>query len=122
MAADIIIVLILAALVGAGVWRIYRTIRYGSSCCGTGSSMEKKIRVKDRNKAHYPYSYRLKVDGMVCAGCARRVENALNSDGELWARTNLEHKEVRVLAKKEMSRDAFAGLLKGTPYTLLEVD
>ncbi|MCR5094610.1 MAG: ATPase P [Lachnospiraceae bacterium] len=121
MIANAVIILILAALIAAGVWRIYRTIRYGSSCCGTGGAMDKKIRVKDRNKSHYPYSYRVRVDGMVCAGCARRVENAFNAGGELWAKVDLEHKEVRVLAKKEMGREGFTELLKGTSYTLLEV-
>lgn len=84
--------------------------------------MDKKIRVKDRNSSNYPYCYTLKVDGMVCSGCVRKVENAINSDGQLWATVNLERKEVRVLAKKTMTRDDFMNLLKGTSYTLLDVN
>lgn len=119
---NIIIILILLVLVCVAVMRIYRTIKYGGSCCGSGNAMEKKVRVKDRNKANYKYSYVLKVDGMVCSGCVRRVENALNSDGELWARVDLEHKEVQVLSKKEMDREDFMRLFKGMPYTLLSVE
>ncbi len=119
---NILIVLIILVLLFFGARRIYRTIRYGGSCCGTGEGMEKKVLVKDRHKANYPFHYRLKVEGMVCAGCARKVENAINSDGMLWAKADLEHKEVHVRAKKEMSRDDFMDLLKGTPYTLLDVE
>lgn len=118
---NVIVVLVLIVLLFFGARRIYRTIRYGGSCCGGGGGLDKKVRVSDRNVAHYPFSYKLKIDGMVCAGCARKVENAFNADGELWAKADLEHKEVQVLAKKDMSRDDFARLLKGTSYTLLQV-
>ena len=58
---------------------------------------------------------------MVCSGCARKVENALNSEGELWASVDLGSKEVEVLSKRVMSRDDFLQLLKGTPYTLVDI-
>ena len=119
---NIIVILIIIALVGLGVLHIYRTVRYGGSCCSSGTAMDKKVRVKDRNKANYQFSYKLKVDGMVCSGCVRRVENALNSDGNLWAKADLEHKEVRVLSKKEMGREDFAQLFKELPYTLLNIE
>lgn len=115
------VILIIIILVFLGVRRIYHTIRYGGSCCSGGGGMEKRVRVRDRKKTNYPYSYRLKVDGMVCAGCARKVENVINSDGGLWAKVNLEKKEVHVLSKREMNRDDFVRLLDGTSYTLLEV-
>lgn len=116
-----VIILILIGLVLAGIRRIYRTVRYGGSCCSGSVGLEKKVRVRDRNRSNYPYSYTLKVDGMVCAGCARKVENAFNSDDKLWAEVNLEHKEVHVLSKKEMDRASFLRLLSGTSYTLLEI-
>ena len=81
--ANAIIILILIALMCIAAVRIYRTIKYGGSCCSGGGAMDKKIRVKDRNSSNYPYCYTLKVDGMVCSGCVRKVENAINSDGQL---------------------------------------
>ena len=118
---NVIIILIIAALLCVGIRHIYRSIRYGKTCCGSGGALDKKVRVKDRNKANYPFSYKLKVEGMVCAGCARKVENVLNSDGRLWAGVDLEHKEVRVLSKQEMERADFARLLSETSYTLVDV-
>ncbi|SCY36673.1 Heavy-metal-associated domain-containing protein [Lachnospiraceae bacterium XBB2008] len=119
--ANAVIILILIVLIAIAIRRIYRTVRYGGSCCGSGSAMDKKVRVKDRNKANYPIVYMLKIDGMVCAGCVRKVENALNSEGDLWAKADLENKAVRVLSKKKKERDDFTDLLKTTPYTLLEM-
>ncbi len=116
-----VIILIIAVLLGVGIRHIYRSIRYGKTCCGSGKAMDKKVRVKDRNKANYPFSYKLKVEGMVCAGCARNVENAINSVDGLWARVDLEHKEVSVLSKREMDRGDFAGILSKTSYTLMDV-
>lgn len=119
---NIVIIIILIVLVFAGIRRIYRTVRYGGSCCSGSGEMEKKVHVRDRKRSNYPFLYKLKVDGMVCAGCARRVENALNSDGEIWAKVDLEHKEVQVLSKKEMERKDFLQFFKDLPYTLLNVE
>ncbi len=120
--ANAVIIIILIIVVCLAARHIYHTIRHGRSCCGSSREMEKKVRVKDRNKANYPFTYTVKVEGMVCAGCARRVENAVNSDGELWGKVDLEHKTVNVLAKKEMEMKDFVELLKDMPYTVLGID
>ena len=117
-----VIILILIIFVFIGIRRIYHTVRYGGSCCSGSGEMDKKVRVRDRKRSNYPYSYKLKVDGMVCAGCARRIENTLNSDGELWAKVNLEHKEVQVLSKRKMEREDFLRLFRDLPYTLLNIE
>ena len=119
---NVIIVPVLIVLIFFGVRRIYRTVRFGGSCCSSGGGMDKKVRVSDRNKAHYTFTYKLTVEGMVCAGCARKVENSINSDGMLWAKVDLEHKEVHVLSKKEMNRGDFVQLLKGTSYIVVDVE
>ena len=119
---NVIIILVLIVLIYVGARRIWRTARYGGSCCSSGSIPDKKIRVKDRNKANYPFSYKLKIEGMVCSGCVRKVENALNSEGELWAKADLGNKEVEVLSKRIMSRDDFLQLLERTPYTLVDIE
>ena len=119
--ADAVIIIIILALVSVAVARIYRTVKYGGSCCSGGGPLERKIPVKGRNRENYPFNYRLKVEGMVCSGCVRKVENAFNSDEELWAEADLEHKEVRVLSKRVMGRTDFTELLKGTSYTLVDI-
>ena len=81
--ANVLIILIIIALMAVAVRRIYRTIRYGGSCCSGSSGIEKKVRVKDRNRSNYPYSYELKVDGMVCSGCVGVVFAGLTSGNAL---------------------------------------
>lgn len=119
--ANAIIILTITIMVGVGIRHMYRMIRYGSSCCGSGGVMEKRIRVKDRNRSHYPFSYRVIVDGMVCGGCARKVENTINSIDGLWGSVNLERKEVIILSRTEMRREDLVRVLDGTSYSVREV-
>ena len=119
---NVIISLVLLLLIAVAFAHIIKIVKTGGSCCGSGSDMAPKIKVADRDKTHYPYKYRLKVEGMVCAGCVRNVENAINSDGELWAVADLGKKEVRVLAKRRMGLDDFLKLFEKTHYTLSDIE
>ena len=81
--------LILAAVVLICAYAVYsyiRKLRVGGGCCGEREAAPKRVKVRDRDKRHYPYVLEVTVDGMVCANCARRVENALNSLDGVWAR------------------------------------
>ena len=81
--------LILAAVVLICAYAVYsyiRKLRVGGGCCGEREAAPKRVRVRDRDKRHYPYVLEVTIDGMVCANCARRVENALNSLDGVWAR------------------------------------
>lgn len=74
-----------------------------SGCCGAGGEgTVKKRRVSDRNKAHYPYTKILKIDGMSCGNCANRVENALNALDGVWASVDLGSQEALVRMKQPM--------------------
>ena len=116
---DIVILAILVAIIAIAVHGIVKRIRFGSACCGTKEPPEKKIRVKDKNKAHYGYRYILSVDGMRCSGCARRVENAFNKTEGRWAKADIEKKEVRLLSKKEEKENDLAGITSAAGYTML---
>ena len=81
--------LILAAVALICAYAVYsyiRKLRVGGGCCGEREAAPKRVKVRDRDKRHYPYVLEVTVDGMVCANCARRVENALNSLDGVWAR------------------------------------
>ena len=60
----VIIVLILAVIIAFAVKSVIHRIRHGSSCCGERDAPQKKVKVKDKNKSHYPFQYILSVDGM----------------------------------------------------------
>ena len=115
----IAIIFVLAIIVVCAILSIRKRIKYGSSCCGTHDAAPKKIRVRDKNKAHYPYNYTLIVDGMHCANCARRIENALNSKDGVWASVKLEYKTVFVRSKKQLDWAELSKVISDAGYTLI---
>ena len=118
----IAILFVLAIIVVCAILSIRKRIKYGSSCCGTHDAAPKKIKVQDKNKAHYPYTYTLIVDGMHCSNCARRVENALNSKDGVWASVKLENNTVLVRSKNPMEREDFSTVITNAGYTLIELN
>ena len=54
--ANVIIVLILLALVGYGIYSFVHHLTRGGGCCGERDAAVKKVKVEDRNKAHYPHT------------------------------------------------------------------
>ena len=82
-----LIIICAAALV---IFAVYRTVQKArgkakSSCCGTPEVITKK-KVEDTDESHYPYRYKLAIEGMRCSNCAATVENTLDEiDGiAIW--------------------------------------
>ena len=117
-----IVIFVLAIIVVCAILSIRKRIKYGSSCCGGHDAAPKKIKVKDKNKAHYPYSYTLNVDGMHCSNCAHRVENALNSKEGVWATVKLENNTVLVRSKKQLEWTEISKIISDAGYTLIELN
>lgn len=92
----------------------------GSSCCGEHEASVDRMRADDPDPAHYPYHYRLLVEGMICANCAKRVENAFLSTGEMLADVDLGKKGVKLLSKRELDRRETAEIVDRAGYTLAE--
>ncbi|MCR5134403.1 MAG: cation transporter [Clostridiales bacterium] len=114
------VIIILAALLV--VWAVWRTVqkvrgKAKSSCCGTAEVVAAK-KVADTDESHYPYQYKLSVEGMMCSNCARTVENALNEADGVWARVDLGRKEAKVLTKAPRTQADFAALLNGYSYSV----
>ena len=115
-----LIIICAAALV---VFAVYRTVQKArgkakSSCCGTPEVITKN-KVEDTDESHYPYRYKLAIDGMRCSNCAATVENTLDEIDGIWARVNLGKKEADVLSKQEMQQADFARVMGATSYKLV---
>ena len=115
-----IVILVLAAIVVMAILSIRKRIKYGSSCCGTHDATPAKIRVADTNKAHYPYTYTLTIDGMHCSNCVRHVENALNCYEGIWATVDLEKNTTLVRAKTPQERKHLSEIIADEGYTLID--
>lgn len=97
--------------------------KLSQGCCGGGGDGgEKKVRVRDRNSAHYPYTVILTVDGMVCGGCATRIENTLNALEGVWAKADVSRKTVLVRLRETPDTERLRSVVNGIgPYTVMNV-
>ncbi len=96
--------------------------KLASGCCGGGDA-EKKVKVGDKNKSHYPYAATLTVDGMMCSACETRVENTLNVIDGVWAKANSSADKVEVLMKTPVDEDVFRKAVNDLGvYTLMKAE
>ena len=114
--ANVIIVLILVAAVGYGIYSFIYHLRHGGGCCGEHDAPVKKVRAADTNKSHYPHRLVMGVDGMTCQNCQRHVENALNVMPGTWAAVDLAAQNVTILTKDEADEDAIRQAIRDAGY------
>lgn len=114
--ANVIIVLILVATVGYGIYSFIHHLRHGGGCCGEHDAPAKKVRAADTNKSHYPHRLVMGVDGMTCQNCQRRVENALNAMPGTWAAADLAAQQVSILTKETPDEAAIRQAIRDAGY------
>lgn len=101
MAVTIIILLIIVVIAFAAFKSYGKKLESG--CCGGGDSKTvKRDRVKDKNKANYPYKAVITIDGMVCSNCSKHIENELNKIDGIWAKVDLASRTGEILSKSEI--------------------
>lgn len=121
MSPSTVIMLIILVVVCVFSIRSYMK-KLSHGCCGAGDAPEKRIRPADKNKAHYPYSATVLIDGMTCAHCVRRVENALNGLTGVWANVSLKENCAHVLFKTEDAEAKIAEAVTRCGYTVKKVE
>ena len=118
----LVIIAVLAVIAVIAVRSMFK--RAESGCCSPSDKVTvEKVKVADRNKANYPYEAVLKVDGMTCANCAKRVDNALNSLEGIWAQTDLSSKKTVVRMKHKYDDKVLRDTVNAIgPYTVMSVE
>ena len=120
---NIILLVLVVVVVAIGLWSTVRHFRgKGGGCCGEREPAEKKVRVADRNRSHYPYHAVLKIDGMVCANCARRVENAINRMDGYWAEADVAGAWANVHCKEKPDLGQLKEAVRAGGYTVLSAE
>ena len=117
---NIIIVLIVAAIVVFGSITYIKKLKKGGDCCPEHEEATKSIKVKDRDKSHYPYEAKLAIDGMSCNNCVRNVENALNALDGTWATVSLEDNMATVLLKNPPDIEKLSKAVADAGYMVLK--
>ncbi len=116
--AIIVVILIGVAVLGIKSYSKKLT----SGCCGASSGpAEKKVKVKDRDKSHYPYRKILSIDGMVCGNCSTRVENALNGLEGVWAVADLSKGQADVRMKSPVEETVLKQTVRDVGYTVYKI-
>ncbi len=116
---NIIIVLIVAAIVVFGSINYIKKLKKGGDCCPEHEEATKSVKVKDRDKSHYPYEAKLAIDGMSCNNCVRNVENALNALDGTWASVSLEDNMATVLLKNPPDIEKLSKAVADAGYMVL---
>ena len=117
-----VVLVLLTLCVCFGIRSYAKKLRQGGGCCGEREPAEKKVRVADRNRSHYPYHAVLKIDGMVCANCARRVENAINRMDGYWAEADVAGARANVHCKEKPDLGQLKEPVRAGGYTVLSAE
>ena len=112
-----VIVALLIVIGFIAVRKYVKNLRHG--CCG--GSGEEKVKVADKNAAHYPYSVTLKIEGMRCANCTDRVENALNRLDGIWAKVSLKRAEAVLRSKSVLDDETLRTAVAWAGYRVTEI-
>ena len=100
MLPTVLICLALLLIVVFSVRSYLKKLKTG--CCGSGGDQVKRVRPGDRDVSHYPYAKVVRVEGMHCQNCARRIENAFNAKEGFYAKVDLGKKTALVRSKREV--------------------
>ena len=109
-------------LIVIGIIAVFSIISYikrmksGSCCSGEGTLNREKLKVKDKNKSHYPYKKVLNIGGMTCSHCARNIENHLNKINNVYAKVDFDKEEAIILTKEELDNKIFEDAIKDSGY------
>ena len=117
---SIIITMIIAVIAIFGLVNYIKKIKKGGDCCPEHEEATKSVKVKDRDKSHYPYEAKLAIDGMSCGNCVRNVENALNSLEGTWASVSLEDNQATVLLKSPPDIEKLSKAVSDAGYCVLK--
>ncbi len=118
---EIGIVLIVIVVLAWAVSHVMKKMRRGGGCCGEYETAEKKVSIADKNKKHYPYAAEIKIEGMVCENCSRRVENAFNALEGVWAKVDMGQHSAKVYLKDPPDKKVLSKVVREAGYILSDM-
>lgn len=96
----IVVLAVLAAIAVVAVKKYRKNLKEG--CCASGDAGPgASVTASDTDESHYPYRTVMKISGMSCENCAKRIENALNRTEGVYGKVDLSQNSAEVLSKFE---------------------
>ncbi len=120
MAVTVVICVVLGLVCVLGVRSYLKKLKSG--CCGSGGDEVKRVRPLDRNVNHYPYVKVVQIDGMHCQNCAKRIENAFNTQDGFFAKVNLAKQRAIVRSKREVPDRELKQVVRNVGYSPVTVE
>lgn len=96
--------------------------KLSQGCCGSSGDTVEKHGPLDKNPAHFPFAYKIAIEGMTCKNCAARVENAFHTAGDFYAKVNLSKKTALVRAKTETTEQTLRKIVLRTGYDVVSIE
>ncbi len=115
---DLVIILLIAVLVGVGIYSSRKHFRGEGGCCGGSSAPVKKQRKKLKTVVAQKT---VRIEGMSCEHCKNRVEAAINEIEGASASVNLRKKEAVVSMEREISDDQIRTAIEKAGYHVTEL-
>lgn len=119
---ETLMIVILVLMVIWAVWHIREKRKKGGGCCGEHEETVKRVPVADKDRNHYPLKRVIRIGGMTCENCARRVENALNAIPGVWAKVDIGEKRAVVLMKGRIEDTVLKRAVSSAGYTVLDME
>ena len=126
--ADIVVVVIVAAVVAVAVWRFVGAATGKRDCCsgdvkepGAGGAKVpvSAVEVADTDESHYAHEALLGIGGMSCEHCVAAVTAALSGVPGTWATVRLQGGSARVLSKEKIEESALRQAVEQAGYRVV---
>lgn len=119
--ANVIVLLVVAALLGVALRGSIKHLKGDSPCCGGGGGtldIDMKEKALERPVLGKKV---LKISGMHCEHCQKAVMDAINQIEGASAKVNLAQNEAVVSYDREIDEDALKKAVKEAGYRVVEV-
>lgn len=108
-----ITIVILLLIVLFALRSSWKHLKGQGGCCGGGDAPKK---VKKQKLSHIEAVKKIKIEGMTCAHCRQRVENALNTLNQVNAKVDLDAGEAVVKLGESVSDETLRAAVERAGY------
>lgn len=116
-----IIVIILIVICVYSVKSYSKKLTHG--CCGGESDGPiQRVKPQDPHKENYLYCQSMKIEGMTCQNCQRRIENLFNQLDGYYMEVNLKKHSAKLYTKQDVSQSEIKQKIASLGYRVTKIE
>ncbi|CCX58026.1 heavy-metal-associated domain-containing protein [Blautia hydrogenotrophica] len=116
MFTNIVIVVVLAVVILAGLRGSFKHLRGEGSCCGGESTVKPK---KKKLTGQIVNQKEIRIEGMRCVNCQNRVTEALNEIEGLSAKVSYKRKNAQLKMERQVSDEEIKKAVEHAGYKVV---